>query len=386
MGPLNGIKVIEIEGIGPGPFCGRMLADMGAEVILVQRAPQNPNASEVNAGSMGKKAIFHRGKRAIALDLKTIEGVDVVLKLIETADALIEGFRPGVMERLGLGPDVCLEKNPKLVYGRMTGWGQTGPLAHAAGHDINYLALSGALYYAGHDGEAPFTPVTMLGDTGGGGLMLAFGICAALLHAKSTGEGQVVDAAITDGSATLSTLLHSMYHVGLLSEDKSEHFFSGASYWYDSYECADGKYISIGAIEPKFYKLLCEKLELNEMFDGQQDKCEWSTRKEKLSVLIKTQTQSKWCELLEGTDVCFAPVLNFKEAINHPHNKARETFVEIEGITQPAPAPRLDKTPAQICHLARDVGADTKDILKEYGFSADAIEALLERGICKSSL
>ena len=384
MGPLAGIKVVEIEGIGPGPFCGMMLADMGADVILVQRKTINPNAvANADGDALGKYAIHHRGKQSIALDLKHPAGVETLLRILETADALIEGFRPGVMERLGVGPDICLARNPRLIYGRMTGWGQNGPLAHASGHDINYLGLSGALHYSGHDGEAPFSPATLIGDVGGGGLMLAFGICAAVIHAQRTGEGQVIDTAITDGSAVMTALLYGVYHAGLLSDDRSESFFSGAAHWYDSYECADGNYITVGSLEPNFYAEFLDKFGLADDadFDAQFDAFRWPELKRRMKKLIKTRTRQQWCDDLEGTDVCFAPVLNFAEAPHHPHNKARKTFVDIDGVTQPAPAPRFSRTPPEVSSPPPQKAAETEAILGKNGFTEDEIAQLRTEGV-----
>ena len=377
MGPLDGITVIEIEGIGPGPFCGMMLADMGADVVLVQRKTASPGADVPGTGK--EHAIFRRGKRSIALDLKSEEAVEATLRLIEGAEVLIEGFRPGVMERLGLGPEVCLARNPKLVYGRMTGWGQTGPLSHAAGHDINYLAVSGALHYSGHDGEPPFPPATVIGDVGGGGLMLAFGIAAGVISAQRTGQGQVIDAAITDGSAVMTALLFGFYQAGRLPDKRSAHFMSGGAHWYDSYECADGGYITLGALEPKFYVELIERLGLADEvgFDGQFDAAQWPVLKRRIAELIKTKTREQWCELLEGTDVCFGPVLSFGEAVEHPHNKERQTFIDVQGVTQPAPAPRFSATPAAVREGPPGLGEHGREILKAAGYSQAACERLL---------
>ena len=356
MGPLAGTTVIEVAALGPAPACGMILADFGAEVILTERASVNPNALKVTADH-SRSMFYKRGKKSVVLDLKQPQGVDAILHLCESADVLIEGFRPGVMERLGLGPDVCLAKNKRLVYGRQTGWGQTGPLAHAAGHDINYAALAGALYYTGHDGEAPFTPPTVVGDIGGGAMTLAFGILAALQHANKTGEGQVIDAAVTDGTTYMMTLLASARQMGLLAEPRGSSVFSGGAPWYQSFECADGEYVAIGSIEPQFYALLMKLAELPEAdFSQQMDARQWPALKEKLTEVVK------WCDLFEGTDVCFAPVLSLVEAAEHPHNVARETFVEVDGNIQPAPAPKLSKTPAAAGRIA-EVGEHTDDVL-----------------------
>lgn len=384
MGPLAGLKIVEIAGLGPAPFCGMMLADMGAEVILVQRKSANPNAaSAADPSSMGKYAIFNRGKKSITLDLKQPASIEIVLKLIEDADGMIEGFRPGVIERLGLGPDVCLERNPALVFGRMTGWGQYGPLAQAAGHDINYIALSGALYYSGHSTEAPFAPPTHVGDLGGGGMVLALGVLAAIMNAKQSGKGQVIDSAITDGSALLNTLLLSFHQMGIWSNQRSDNMIDGGSPWYDSYECADGHYVTLGSLEPQFYNLLLEKCGLTEDADfaGQFNKADWPKAKQTMTALIKTKSRTEWCELMEGTDVCFAPVLNFDEAAAHPHNRERETYLELDGVLQPAPAPRFSQTPSEIASPPPEPGADTGDILAQLGYQQEQIDALIEQGV-----
>jgi len=363
MGPLAGMTVVEIAALGPAPICGMILADFGAEVILIERASVNPNA--LQATSKHSSSMFYkRGKKSIVLDLKQAQGVDAVLHLCQSADVLIEGFRPGVMERLGLGPDVCLGRNERLVYARQTGWGQTGPLAHAAGHDINYIALAGALYYTGHDGEAPFTPPTVVGDVGGGAMTLAFGILAALQHANNTGEGQVIDAAVTDGTTYMMTLLASARQMGLLGEPRGSSVFSGAAPWYQSFECADGEYVTVGSLEPKFYQLLLEKCGLQDDpdFTEQFSEKDWPRALDTLGKLIHQKTRAEWCDLLEGSDVCFAPVLSLDEAAKHPHNLVRETFVNVDGNLQPAPAPKLSRTPARAGSVA-EVGEHTDDIL-----------------------
>ena len=341
MGPLQGLKIIEMAGIGPGPFCGMVLADLGAEVIRVDRA------SAIGSGTREEPA--NRGKKSIAIDLKSPEGVEVVLKLAENSDAIFEGFRPGVMERLGLGPEVCQKRNKKLVYGRMTGWGQTGPLADAAGHDINYISLSGALAAIGRPGSPPVPPLNLIGDFGGGGMLLALGLVSALLEAKSSGEGQIVDAAMTDGSALLMTMLYSMQHSGFWKAEMGSNLLDGGAHFYDTYECSDGKFISIGSIEPQFYKLLCEIANLDDSTFGDQMKRDtWQEKKESIKEIFLNKSRDEWCELMEGTDVCFAPVLDMTEAPLHPHNIARKTFIEMEGVTQPAPAPRFSRTEPEI--------------------------------------
>ena len=363
MGPLAGTKVVEIAALGPAPICGMVLADFGAEVILVERESANPNALQATT-EHSSSMFYKRGKKSIVLDLKQAQGVDAILHLCESADVLLEGFRPGVMERLGLGPDVCLERNERLVYARQTGWGQTGPLAHAAGHDINYIALAGALYYTGHDGEAPFTPPTVVGDVGGGAMALAFGILAALQHANKTGEGQVIDSAVTDGTTYMMTLLASARQMGLLGEPRGSSVFSGGAPWYQSFECADGEYITVGALEPKFYQLLLEKCDLEDDpdFADQFSKKDWPRALDTLGNLIRQKTRAEWCDLFEGSDVCFAPVLSLDEAAKHPHNLVRETFVNVDGNLQPAPAPKLSRTPARAGGVA-EVGEHTDDIL-----------------------
>lgn len=379
MGPLQGIKVIEIAGLGPAPVCGMLLADMGAEVILVQRKSSGAaNVTDVVTNS--KYAIPNRGKKSITLDLKDPLAVEVVLDLIADADALIEGFRPGVMERLGLGPDVCMAKNPRLLYGRMTGWGQYGPLAQAAGHDINYIALSGALYYSGHRGEAPFAPPTLVGDVGGGSMVLAMGLLAGIINARSTGKGQVIDAAITDGSALMTSLLYSFQQTGLWSQERGDNIIDSASPWYDTYECADGHYITVGSLEPQFYSLLLEKCGLSDdpVFAKQFNKADWQPAKDKITSLFKSRTRAEWCELMEGTDVCFAPVLNLEEAAAHPHNREREVFVELNGVVQPAPAPKFSATPSTIASAPPQQGEHTETILKELGYEDHKIDTLVE--------
>lgn len=341
-GPLAGLRIVEIAGIGPAPFCGMLLADLGADIVLVERS-----AAQAEAIDLGPAAIFNRGKRAIAVDLKSPQGIETVLGLLEHADGLIEGMRPGVMERLGLGPDVCLERSPRLAYGRMTGWGQEGPLANAAGHDINYIGLSGALWYSGQPGEPPMTPPTLVGDIGGGALYLAVGLLAAMMSARESGRGQVVDAAIVDGSAHMMTLLMSLRAAGQMVNERGASMLDGP-HWYATYRCADGLYVSVGAIEPRFYQLLRTKLGLGDdpdFADG-YDKSRWPDLKRRLAELFLTRTRDEWCALLEGTDACFAPVLDPDEAAEHPHMAARGTYCDVGGVRQPAPAPRFSATPA----------------------------------------
>ncbi len=337
-GALDGLTIVEIAGIGPGPFAAMMLADHGARVIRVERPGTRANP----------KDILNRSREVVQLDLKSAEDISELRDIVKTADGLIEGFRPGVMERLGLGPGELLSDNPRLVYGRMTGWGQTGPYAPFAGHDINYIALSGALHSYGRAGEKPTPPVNAVGDFGGGGMMMAFGMLAGILAAQKTGEGQVIDCAMTDGSAMLSAMTYSFMAQGMWRDERGVNLLDTGAHFYDTYETSDGKYVSIGSIEPQFYAELRKRAGLEEDadFDAQMMPSNWGLLKDKLTALFKTQTRDKWCELMEHSDVCFAPVLSLSEAPKHPHNAARETYVEVDGVMQPAPAPRFSKTPA----------------------------------------
>jgi len=375
MGPLKGFKIIELAGLGPGPFCGMMLADMGAEVISIERGSESPDTPALDCD--------RRGKRSIALNLKTSEGVETLLQLVEHADALIEGFRPGVMEKLGIGPEQCLSRNPKLVFGRMTGWGQFGPLAKAAGHDINYISLTGALYAVGRSNEKPVLPLNLVGDFGGGGMFLAFGIVCALLEAQTSGKGQVIDAAMTDGSAVLMALMHSLHAQGMWNANRrGVNFIDSGSHFFNVYETLDGKYISIGSLEPQFNQLLIDKLGLDaEVFSDHLNPEKWPELTKKLEVIFKTRTSADWCELLEGSDVCFAPVLNFIDAQNHPHNVARETYIDVDGMMQPAPAPRFSRTVPEVAFAARARGVDTKSVLSDWGLSEEKIAELEAKAV-----
>ena len=373
MGPLKGLKIIEMAGIGPGPFCGMVLADLGAEIIRVDRA------SAIGTGS--KQEPSNRGKKSIAVDLKAKEGVEVVLKLVETADAIFEGYRPGVMERLGIGPEVCLERNDRIVFGRMTGWGQEGPLSNAAGHDINYISLSGALAAIGRPGSPPVPPLNLIGDFGGGGMLLALGLVAALLESKESKKGQVVDAAMTDGSALLMTMIYSMQSSGMWKTTMGSNLLDGGSHFYDTYECKDRKFISIGSIEPQFYALLCQIAELDEkVFSKQMSRDLWPEQKEEIKKIFVKKTRDEWCELMEGTDVCFAPVLDMSEAPEHPHNKERKTFIDLEGVTQPAPAPRFSRTEPEVVSSPSIVGEHTNEVLSSIGLSEEDISTLKTSG------
>ncbi len=378
MGPLAGVKVVEIAGIGPGPFCAMMLADMGAEVIRVDRAQAvrggDPSAPPADA--------LNRGRRSIGVDLKNPEGLAVVLDLVESADALIEGFRPGVAERLGIGPEECLARNPRLVYGRMTGWGQSGPYAHTAGHDINYIALAGALDPIGRAGGPPVPPLNLVGDFGGGGLLLAYGLVCALLESSRSGEGQVVDAAMVDGSAVLTTMFHAFSAMGIWNPERGTNLLDTGAHFYDTYETSDGGYVAIGSIEPQFYAELLRLtgLEGDADFAAQMDRSRWPELSERLAEVFRTKTRDEWCEIMEGTDVCFAPVLSLTEAPSHPHNVERGTFVEVAGVTQPAPAPRFSRTTAEIQRPPSHAGQHTEELLGELGYDADRIDSLRSAG------
>jgi alpha-methylacyl-CoA racemase len=349
-----------------------LLSDMGAEVVRIDRK---------GGRGANKFDITSRGRRSIALDLKNPDAVKTAITLISQADALLEGFRPGVMEKLGLGPDVALKANPKLVYGRMTGWGQTGPLSQAAGHDINYIALTGALHAIGRKGETPVPPLNLVGDFGGGALYLAFGMACALFEARGSGKGQVVDCAMTDGAASLMSMFYGFKAMGIWSDDKGENLLDGGAHFYDTYETSDGKWVSIGSIEPQFYALLLEKTGITDPeFQSQMDRSKWPALKAKIAAVIKTKSRDQWDKLMEGTDVCYAPVLSLSEAPQHPHNKARQAFVEVDGVTHPAPAPRFSRTVPEIQGVAPQSGQHNEAILKDWGFSADAIAALKSSG------
>jgi alpha-methylacyl-CoA racemase len=377
-GPLAGVKIVEFAGIGPGPFAAMLFADMGAEVLRIERrgTARRP-LSLLNAGPFD---VLNRGRRAVAVDLKRPAGVEVALRLVERADGLIEGFRPGVMERLGLGPEVCLVRNPQLVYGRMTGWGQTGPLAHAAGHDINYIALSGALHAIGTR-EQPLPPLNLVGDFGGGALLLAWGMLAALWEARSSGQGQVVDAAMTDGAALLMAMIYGVKAGGLWSNERGANLLDGGAPFYGTYACADGKHLAVGPIEPQFYHTFLEKAGIDDPdLASQYDLSNWPLQREKLAAILVTRTRDEWCALLEGTDACVSPVLDLDEAPQHPHNHARGTFVEVDDVLQPAPAPRLSRTPGEIRSAPPLAGQDTEVVLREWGFTQEEVESLLAEG------
>jgi len=375
-GPLQGLRVIEMVGIGPCPFAAMMLADMGADVIRIDRRP-DPSAPNPYPTLGTKYDVMARGRRSLALDLKDPRARALLLDLVGKADALVEGFRPGVMERLGLGPEVCHDRNPRLVYGRVTGWGQAGPLAQAAGHDLNYVALSGMLHAMGDADRPPAPPLNLVGDFGGGGMMLAFGVVCAMLEARASGRGQVVDAAMTDGAALLGAMTYGLRAHGTWSAARGANLLDGGAPFYATYACADGRFIAVGAIEPQFYaRLLALTWASDPAFARQWDQEDWPALKDKFAALFATRTRDAWCALLEGTDACFAPVLDMDEAPHHPHNVARKTFVDVDGVTQPAPAPRFSRTPGQAGPVAAAPGQDGAAVLADWGWSGDAIAGL----------
>lgn len=381
-GPLSGYKIIEIAGIGPGPFAAMLLSDMGAEVIRVDRAQavRGP-APDTAAGD-----ISLRGRKNIALDLKNPEGVEALLQLVESADGLIEGFRPGVMERLGVGPDVCLARNPKLVFGRMTGWGQEGMYANAAGHDINYIALAGSLAHFARAGGQPTPPLNMVGDFGGGGMFLAYGMVCGILEAVKSGKGQVCDTAMVDGTAVLMTMFWSMKSSGIFNENApGTNLLDTGAHFYDTFECKDGKWVSLGSIEPQFYAELLKLtgLEGDAEFAKQMDSSMWPHLKTRLQEVMKQKTQAEWCEIMEATDVCFAPVLTMSEAAQHRHNVERKTFIEIAGKTQPAPAPRFSRTVPEVTQVPAHAGQHTAEVLNAWGVKN--VDALLASGAAKQA-
>jgi len=386
MGPLEGIRIVELAGIGPGPFCAMLLSDMGAEVIRVDRAAIVGQDTDRD-GNDARYNLLSRGRGNIAVDLKIPAAVDAILRLIDQADALLEGFRPGVMERLGLGPDLCLARNPKLVYGRMTGWGQDGPIAHIAGHDINYIALSGVLHTIGEAGGPPVPPLNLVGDFGGGALYLAMGVLAGIISARSTGRGQVIDCSMVEGSASLMMMMYGALASGAWKEERGANRTDGGAHYYHVYETKDGEHVAIGAIEPQFYALLLNHTGLEgEDLPPQTDRAQWPAMQERLTRIFKTKTRAEWVEIMQETDICFAPVLRMSEALKHPHNVHRESFVEIEGIPQPAPAPRFLGTPTGVQRPPARVGEHTDQILRDWGFSAGEIAELHRSGAVASAV
>ena len=364
-GPLDNLRILEFAGLGPGPFCGMLLADLGADVVVVDRHGGNDILGQAHD-------VLRRGKRSVVLDLKSTADARVALALVEKADALIEGYRPGVMERLGLGPEVCLERNPRLVYGRMTGWGQTGPLAQRAGHDINYIAITGALHAIGTRAGGPTPPLNLVGDFGGGGMYLAVGILAALIEARASGRGQVVDAAISDGVIHLMSAIYGLLHNGRWSDRRQANLLDGGAHFYGVYRCGDGEWISVGAIEPKFYRLLLEKAGIDDPdFDGQDDAAQWASLRERLAALFRRKTRAQWRALMESADACFAPVLSLNEVPRHPHNRARDAFTEAHGVLQPNVAPRFDRTPGTIRRPPPGIGEHHREVLDDWGVARE---------------
>ena len=371
MGPLKGIRIIELGGIGPVPFCATLLADLGADVVRIDRLER--------AGTGTRFDVLARSRPTICVDLKTPDGAAAVLRLVEQADALMEGFRPGVAERLGLGPDACLSRNPRLVYARMTGWGQSGPLSQTAGHDINYIALTGALHSIRRAGQRPVPPLALVGDYGGGALYLAVGILSAILEARESGMGQVVDSAMAEGATSLMSDYYGLYAEGSWTAEPGTNMEDSGAPFYDVYETSDGEYISVGAIEPQFYAELIERMGLaGEELPEQHDRAQWPLLKQRFEEVFGSKTRQQWCEIMEGSDICFAPVLSMEEAPRHPHNVARETFVEIDGVIQPAPAPRFSRTVPELPRPPAEAGADSEGTLRSWGFSSEEIDRLIE--------
>ena len=379
MGALSGYKVIELAGIGPAPMGGMILADMGAEVIRIER----PGAADPKVA----EPISGRNKKSVVLDLKQDTGKAALMALIEQADALIDPYRPGVCEKLGFGPDACFARNPRLVFARMTGWGQTGPLAQAAGHDLNYIAITGALHAIGRRGERPVVPLNLVGDFGGGGMLLVTGVMGGLLEAAQSGQGQVIDVAMVDGTAQLMWMMQGFQQIGAWNaEEREANLLDGAAHFYDTYECADGKYVAIGAIEPQFYAELLAQAEVTDpQFQAQHEAAQWPELKQKLGEVLKTKTRDEWDALMAGSDACFAPVLTMVEATTYSANTERSVYTDVEGLTHPTPAPRFSRTPSQIRHGTQALGADTVSVLKDSGMEASAIEALLETGAAVGS-
>ncbi len=379
MSALSGYTIIELAGIGPAPMGGMILADMGAEVIRIER----PGAIDPKV----LEPISGRNKKSVVLDLKQEAGKAALITLVEQADALIDPYRPGVCEKLGFGPDECLARNPRLVFARMTGWGQTGPLAQAAGHDLNYIAITGALHAIGRRGERPAVPLNLVGDFGGGGMLLVTGILGGLLEATKSGQGQVIDVAMVDGTAQLMWMMQGMQQVGTWNaEEREANLLDGAAHFYDTYECADGKYVAIGAIEPQFYSELLARAGISDpQFQAQHNTAQWPELKQKLGAVLKTKTRDEWDSVMAGSDACFAPVLTMVEAASYSANTERSVYTDVEGMTHPAPAPRFSRTPSQIRHGTQALGADTVSVLEDGGMEASAIQALLETGAAVGS-
>jgi len=381
-GPLAGLKIVELVGIGPGPFAAMLLADQGADVLRIHRVE-----SVERGRDPGGIPVIDRNRRSVGVDLKQPQGVETVLRLVESADALLEGFRPGVTERLGVGPEPCLARNPALVYARMTGWGQDGPLAQAAGHDIDYIAVAGALAHFGRAGQKPTAPLNVVGDFGGGGMLLAFGVVCAVIEARASGHGQVVDAAMVDGTATLMSMMWGLRQLGAFDEQaRGGNVLDTGAPFYDTYECADGGFIALGALEPQFYAELLAKTGLDaEDLPEQMDRSGWPRLRERFTTLFKTKTRDEWCALLEDGDACFAPVLTLSEAAKHPHVQARGTIVDYEGVLQPAPAPRFSRTPSELRRPPARPGEHTDEALTDWGFAPEELAALHETGAIRNA-
>ncbi len=368
MGPLTGFRIVELAGIGPAPMATMMLADMGAEVIRIERPGAQPLSQKTD--------VSLRGKKSVALDIKDTAHREALMRIVDEADALIDPYRPGVCEKLGIGPEACLARNPRLVFARMTGWGQEGPLAQSAGHDINYIALSGALRAFARKGERPLAPLNLVGDMGGGGMLAAMGILAAMLEAQRSGAGQVVDCAMVDGAAQQLWLMHSLRAGGAWIDEPESNLLDGGAYFYDSFTCADGKYVAIGAIEPQFHRQLIERLGLDPAQFDQSDRDGWPRQKELIAERIAMKSRDEWAAIMEGSDACLAPILDFEESFAHPANVARNVFVEVDGVMQAAPAPRFSRTPSHIAHGSRPIGADSVQVLRSIGYDDRAIAAL----------
>jgi alpha-methylacyl-CoA racemase len=375
-GPLAGIRILEFESIGPAPFAGMLLADMGADVLVIDR----PLATDLGLERKRSEAVMMRGKRSVTLDLKNDFSKEICLQLVSRADALIEGMRPGVMEKLGLGPDAALERNPRLVYGRMTGWGQDGPLAARAGHDINYIALSGVLHAIGRRGEAPVPPLNLVGDFGGGGMLLGFGVACGLLEASRSGKGQVIDAAMVEGASLLAAMFAGFLHSRQFNETRGDNILDTGAPWYNVYQTKDGKYVSIGSIESRFFDELIERLQLKDV-PPQHDRARWPQMKALLESAFKAKTRDEWVKVFEGSDACFAPVLSWSEARRDPHNVFRKNSIEVKGVKQPAPAPRYSRTPASVKRAPPERGEGGAQALAEWGFNKTEIEGLIARGL-----
>ncbi|WP_060655336.1 CaiB/BaiF CoA transferase family protein [Rhodococcus pyridinivorans] len=371
-GPLTGVTVVELASIGPGPWAAMMLADMGAEVIRIDRPAHDGNFVPP------KFDITRRGRQSVSLDLRTDDGLAAALRLVEHADILLEGNRPGVTERLGIGPDECLRRNPKLVYGRMTGWGQDGPLSQTAGHDATYLALTGVLHAIGPAGGPPVLPINLVGDYGGGGAFLVIGVLAAYINARSSGKGQVVDAAILDGALSLSAPLHGMLAAGLWKDERGTNLLDSGTPWYDVYSTSDGKHVVMGPLEPKFFDEFAHRIGTSITSKSRNDRANWSALREEWSEAFAAESRDHWQQAFEDTDACVAPVLSLREARNHPHLRARDNFIEIDGVQQPAPAPRFSETPSSVRSGPAPAGAHTREVLSHYGFQDDEIDALLQ--------